>query len=241
MRTIHQDQALHRGEYGWLLCSILWNMEELIKDAFFFKALRCLLILPLEKPVPFLLHFDTLSPWWMQAKNAEHANLPQLNLRGEAGFVFISAERESCGWSCCNMVMLPFHWPLYWTSSHDPNQSKLCSDRLCCFCWEPFSLLPTLQSRWRRLQSCAVDISLQSYFFSEEKITFFLIYFFPLQQICLIYSVIIKLIFGWTMLSPNIVLWGLTDGCVQAVPANCNESGGEELIPCISPCFIYLI
>lgn len=35
MTIVHQDQTLHREEYGWLLCFILLNMEEIIKDAFF--------------------------------------------------------------------------------------------------------------------------------------------------------------------------------------------------------------
>lgn len=89
---------------------------------------------------PAFWHLE--SSWalgWMQVKNAEHDNLPQLNLRREARFVFISVEREQCGCSCCNMEMLPFHWPLYRTSSHDQNQSKLCTDRICCFSWEPLA------------------------------------------------------------------------------------------------------
>lgn len=61
MGIIHQGQALHREDYGWLLCFIVLNMEEINQDAFFFKAFRCLMIFSLEKPVPLLLHFDILS------------------------------------------------------------------------------------------------------------------------------------------------------------------------------------
>lgn len=61
MGIIHQGQALHRGDYGWLLCFIVLNMEEINKDAFFFNVFRCLMIFSLEKPIPLLLHFDILS------------------------------------------------------------------------------------------------------------------------------------------------------------------------------------
>lgn len=56
MEIIHQGQALHREEYGWLLCFVVLNTEEINKDAFF-KVFRCLMIFSLEK----LLHFDILS------------------------------------------------------------------------------------------------------------------------------------------------------------------------------------
>lgn len=70
-------------------------------------------------------------------------------------------------------------------------------------------------------------------YFQLEKITFSDIFFFPLTDIWF-YSVIIKLIFWRTMLSPKIVLRDMTDGCVQTMTVYCNKKVGvEELIPCI--------
>lgn len=146
MGIIHRGQALHREEYGWLLCLIVLKKEEK-QRCIFFKAFRCLTIFSLEKPVPLLLNFDILSlpitpePLVDVSKECStwYFAIAKSEMWCEARFVFISVEREKCGCSCCNMVMLPFYWPLYQTSFHDQNQSKLCSDRICCFSWEPLA------------------------------------------------------------------------------------------------------
>lgn len=46
MGIIHRGEALHREEYGWLLCLIVLKKEEINKDAFSLRLLDVLRYFP---------------------------------------------------------------------------------------------------------------------------------------------------------------------------------------------------